>query len=87
MLIWKGAQSTGPGTYWNIESGERIELKQADVLPGDDSISYLKAPTLIVLASGPLLGVTFAMFLPLVGMIMTLRFLGMKIFGIKMPVK
>ncbi|HTG01344.1 MAG TPA: hypothetical protein VK654_12265 [Nitrospirota bacterium] len=82
MLLWKGEQKAGPGTYWNMNTGERVELEKDDVLPGDSATGFIKAPSSVMLLSGPLLGVMYAMFLPLVGIIMTISFLAKKIAGI-----
>jgi hypothetical protein len=79
MLIWKGAQQAVTGTYWDISTGERLSIKDQDTLPGDKSTTYIKASGTMVLLMGPVLGLTFAIFLPFIGIAMALSFVGKKI--------
>ncbi|MBI5847442.1 MAG: hypothetical protein HZB31_05740 [Nitrospirae bacterium] len=46
----RGAETVEAGTYWNFESGNKVNLKQGGLLPGDPSQSYYKAPPLLILA-------------------------------------
>lgn len=79
MLIWKGEQQAGTGTYWDISTGERIEIKDQDVLPGGSSQKYIKASGAMMLLLGPALGLMYAVFLPFIGIAMAISFTGTKI--------
>jgi hypothetical protein len=81
MLISKGKQITEAGTYWDTSSGERVTLQEKGMLPGDESTRYIKASSTTMLLIGPVLGLMFAIFLPFIGIAMTLSFLGKKVFN------
>jgi hypothetical protein len=79
MLIWKGAQQAVTGTYWDISTGDRLSIRDQEVLPGDESTTYIKASSVVVLLFGPIFGLIFAIFLPFIGIAMALSFAGKKI--------
>jgi hypothetical protein len=79
MLIWKGKQEAGTGTYWDTSSGDRITIQGQGILPGDESTRYIKASSTTMLLMGPVLGLMFAIFLPFIGIVMTLSFVGKKV--------
>lgn len=79
MLIWKGKQEAGAGTYWDVSTGERITIQGQDTLPGDESTTYIKASGTMMLLLSPVLGLTFAIFLPFIGIAMAISFVGKKI--------
>ena len=78
-MLTKGGQKAAAGTYWNLMNGERVDLEQEGVLPGDRTAAYIKAPTAAVLAAGPVLGLLFAVFLPLIGIVMSAALVGRKL--------
>jgi len=78
-MLTKGGHKAAAGTYWNMENGERIDLEQEGTLPGKASTTYIKAPGALVLVAGPFLGLVFAVFLPFIGIVMFMSFLGGKI--------
>lgn len=80
-LIHKGGQKVGKGTYWDIRSGHRVSVEHEAVLPGDDSKRYIKAPVIVVLMFGPALGLLYAVFLPFIGIAMTLSLAARKVSG------
>ncbi len=69
-MFTRGGQKAGKGTYWDMENGSRIDLAEEGVLPGGHETLYVKAPSALVLAAGPLLGLVFAVFLPFIGIAM-----------------
>jgi hypothetical protein len=79
MLIWKGEQQAVTGTYWDISTGDRISIKDQETLPGDYSKTYIKASSAVVLLFGPVVGLSFAIFLPFIGIAMAVSFVGKKI--------
>jgi hypothetical protein len=62
-----------------MANGERVDLAQEGVLPGNRNDMYIKAPAAMAIAAGPVLGLVFAMFLPFIGIAMTLSLVGRKI--------
>lgn len=71
-MLTKGGYKAAAGTYWNMMNGERVDLDQAGVLPGGAGAMYIKAPMAVMLAAAPVLGLIFAVFLPFIGIVMTL---------------
>jgi hypothetical protein len=78
-MLHKGGHTVEAGTYWDTHTGERIEIEAPQVLPGDEHRIYIKAKSGLVLLAGPLLGLVFAMFLPLIGIAMTMGQVGRKV--------
>ncbi len=78
-MLNKGGHKVAAGTYWNMMNGERIDMDQEGVLPGDRKTMYVKAPSAAMLAAGPVLGLIFAVFLPFIGIAMAVSLAGKKV--------
>ena len=78
-MLSKGGHRAAAGTYWNVKNGSRVDMKQEGALPGDATTRYIKAPAAAVLAAGPVLGLIFAVFLPFIGIAMTVALIGRKL--------
>jgi len=78
-MLLKGGHKVEPGTYWNTSTGERYEVEQAQDLPGSENTIYIKAKSGLVLLAGPVLGLCFALFLPIIGILMTMGQVGKKV--------
>jgi hypothetical protein len=78
-MLTKGGHKTAAGTYWNLMDGSRVELKEEGILPGNEKAIYIKAHGALVLAASPVLGLLFAVFLPFIGIAMTLMLVAGKI--------
>jgi hypothetical protein len=78
-MLTKGGHIAKAGTYWNMVNGERVDLEQEGTLPGDERSRYIKAPAFLAVATGPALGLFFAVFLPFIAIAMALVLLGGKI--------
>jgi hypothetical protein len=77
-----GGEMVRGGVYWSIKGGEFIAVpSEGGKLEGGADHRYIKAPLPIVLVVGPVMGLAFAMFLPLSGLLVLLPFLGGKIRG------
>ena len=76
-----GGSKVSKGTYWNISNGERIHLDKEGILPGDSSESYLRFHPAFLLVVGPLMGLVYAIFLPLIAILMVIWVAGEKVFG------
>lgn len=79
MLINRGGQSVNKGTFWNITNGQRVDVSGEDSLPGNRRTIYIKMSGAMMLLAGPVLGLLFAVFLPFIGIAMTLGLIGKKL--------
>ncbi len=75
MFRFHGGQSVGKGTYWNLSSGERIDVRGAAGLPGSGAETYLKLPAAGLFIAGPLAGLLFTCVIPFLFLLVTLMFL------------
>jgi hypothetical protein len=55
------------GMYWNPMDGRRITMSEEGILPGDESMSYMKMSPFALLVVAPVMGMMFVTFLPLFG--------------------
>jgi len=78
-MLNKGGHTVAAGTYWNLANGNRVDMDQEGVLPGQGNEMYIKAPAAAALAAGPVIGLIFAVFLPFIGIAMTLGLVGRKL--------
>ena len=78
-MLNKGGHKVAAGTYWNLANGSRVQMDQEGVLPGDGKARYLKAPVAVMLVAAPVIGLVFAVFLPFIGIAMTLSLIGKKL--------
>ncbi len=69
-----GGHKVGKGTYWNFDTGERIDMGAEGILPGDGRTVYYRLPASGIVAAGPFLGLLYAAFLPFIGIAMLLKF-------------
>ncbi len=70
MKRYYGMDRVKKGIYLNLSNYELNHLyEDPAVLPGNESISYIKLPAFIALLGGPLAGLALVIFLPLVGVI------------------
>ena len=70
MLKYAGGTTVTKGTYWNLGNGERAVLGSEGVLPGNARSTYLKAPAIVMVLMGPILGFFYVLILPFIGMAM-----------------
>ncbi len=77
----KGGRKVRKGSYWNVEDGERVVMESPGILPGDSSTEYLRFHPIFMIVVGPVLGLAYAIFLPLIGILMVLGVAGEAVFG------
>jgi hypothetical protein len=81
-----GGEVAKGGCYWSITAGEFLSVpKEGGTLPGGSNDRYIKAPLPVVLVAGPIMGLGFAMFLPLSGVLVLVPFLIGKLRGAAAP--
>ena len=78
-MLYKGGHKVEAGTYWDTSTGERVEVEGQQTLPGNDHTIYIKAKSGLVLIAGPVVGLVFALFLPFIGIAMSLGQIGKKV--------
>jgi len=78
-MLTNGGHTVQAGTYWNMANGNRVQMDQEGVLPGSGTTRYLKAPVAVMLMAAPVIGLVFAVFLPFIGIAMTLNLIGKKL--------
>ncbi len=83
MLAFKriGGEKVRKGSYWNFSTGERIHLEKGGILPGDASVTYLKFHPAMLLIVGPLLGLAYVIFLPVIAVAMVVWIIGERLLG------
>jgi hypothetical protein len=72
--MWKyaGGTTVTKGTYWNLGNGERAVFTGQGLLPGNARSTYLKAPAIVMVLMGPIIGFFYVLILPFIGMAMVL---------------
>jgi len=81
MLKYNGGNRVGKGTYWNLTNGERIDIRDEGILPGDARKAYYRMPAAAIIVAGPVLGLMYALFLPFIGIAMVVKLVGQKVGG------
>ena len=67
-------ENVGRGFYWSPSTGEQVNVgDEQKVLPGQPGTVYYKLPFAVMVGLAPLLGVMFVMFLPAIGIALTLQ--------------
>jgi len=70
-MLTYGGHKVQAGTYWDVANGTRVQMEQEGVLPGEGTTRYLKAPAIVMILAAPILGLVFAVFLPFIGIAMS----------------
>ncbi len=71
-----GGETVKGGCYWSLKDGEFVSVpKEGGKLEGGAERKYIKVPLPLVLIVGPILGLAFAIFLPLSGILVLVPFL------------
>ncbi len=66
MLTYKGGNKVGKGTYWDLAHGRRIDVASEGVLAGEGT-TYFRMSSAVMLLSGPVIGLLYAVLLPIIG--------------------
>jgi hypothetical protein len=81
MLTYKGGNTVGKGTYWDLSSGRRIDVVSADVLAGNGTATYVRMSPAVVLLSGPIIGLLYAILMPIIGIGAVVALAARKVLG------
>ncbi len=82
MTHYHGNQNVDPGIYLNLRELSFKSLDDEGRLPGTETSVYYRVPVLVLLVAAPLLGLVYAIFLPLIGFMMLGAFLASKVYGL-----
>ncbi len=82
MTRYHGKQNVEPGIYLNLRELSFKSLDDEGHLPGKETSVYYRVPALVLLVAAPLLGLVYAIFLPLIGFMMLGAFLASKFYGV-----
>ncbi len=67
MLTYKGGSKVGTGTYWDLSSGQRIDVTGEAFLGKDSSVTFYRIPSIAMLFAGPVMGLLYVLLLPFIG--------------------
>ncbi len=67
MLTAKGGHRVGKGTYWDLRKGHRLDISHEGVLPGDETTTYFKMSSGVMLLLGPVVGLLYVILMPIIG--------------------
>jgi hypothetical protein len=82
MKRFNGGTRVGGGYYWNLKTWEVTTIGETEgMLPGGEKDVYLHAPLPVLFIVAPVMGLGFAMFLPLIGFVMPIYAFGKRVLG------
>lgn len=80
MMSYRGTQQARMGFYWNRARWEIVTIpKGGGTLPGGDDVRYIRFPLPLVILLGPLVGLAYVVFLPLIGFALFFGFVARKL--------
>ncbi|MEK6776826.1 MAG: hypothetical protein AABY87_08105 [bacterium] len=82
MLLYKGGQKVGKGTYWNIANGFRVDAAGNELLPGERGTAYLRIVPGVMFLAGPVIGLLYFLFLPIVTIGMVVQLAAKKVWAV-----
>jgi hypothetical protein len=82
MFKHTGGQRVESGTYWDVRTGLRVDIDQEGTLPGGNGSKYLKASSGAILLLGPILGLAYVVFLPIMGIVTVLSLMAQRTLGV-----
>jgi len=80
MSKYHGGNRVKKGTYWNLANGDRVDIADEDVLPGDSKASYTRFPPSLMLLLGPVFGLVYVIALPFIAIATLIMLIGKKLF-------
>ena len=81
MSKYHGGNRVKKGTYWNLANGDRVDIADEDVLPGDSKAKYTRFSPGLMLLFGPVAGLVYVIALPFIAIATLIMLIGKKIFG------
>ena len=81
MFMYKGGSKVEKGTYWELSSGQRIDVTNEAILSGGNSSTYLRINAGVMLLAGPVIGLLYVVLLPFIGIATVTAVAVRKVFG------
>lgn len=81
MLTYKGGNKVGKGTYWDLANGRRIDVVGEGVLAGNGTATYVRMSSAVMLLSGPVIGLLYAILMPFIGIATVVTLAVRKVLG------
>ena len=81
MLTYKGGNKVGKGTYWDLANGRRIDVVSEGVLAGNGTATYVRMSSAVMLLSGPVIGLLYAILMPFIGIATVVTLAVRKVLG------
>ena len=81
MLTYRGGNKVGMGTYWDLANGRRIDILSEDVLAGNGTATYVRMSPVVMLLSGPIIGLLYAILMPFIGIATVVTLTVFKVLG------
>jgi hypothetical protein len=81
MLTYKGGNKVGKGTYWDLANGRRIDVVSEGVLAGRGTATYVRMSSAVMLLSGPVIGLLYAILMPFIGIATVVTLAVRKVLG------
>ena len=81
MLTYKGGNKVGKGTYWDLANGRRIDVATEGVLAGKGTATYVRMSSAVMLLSGPVIGLLYAILMPFIGIATVVTLAVSKVLG------
>lgn len=79
MFTYHGGNKVAKGTYWNLDTGLRVDVTDEDILPGDSKASYSKFSPGVMLLLGPIFGLLYFVALPFIAIATMITLVGKKL--------
>lgn len=73
MTRYHGKEKVRPGIYFNLRQLAFCSMEDEGTLPGTPEDVYRSVPAIALLIVGPLVGLAYVIFLPLIGFVMLAR--------------
>ena len=70
MTRYYGNENVEPGIYFSLEHLSFVSMDESGQLPGSAETVYRRVPAIALLVVGPLVGLAYVIFLPLIGFVM-----------------
>ena len=70
MATFQGNTSVAPGLYFNVRELRFVSMDDGGILPGEAKDTYRAVHPLALLLVGPVVGLVYAIFLPLIAFVM-----------------
>ncbi len=80
MKSYYGGETVKSGFYFSFRDKDLVDpATDSEILPGGNEVRYVRIPSGLVVLAGPLIGLLYVIFLPLISFVMLLYLIGKQI--------